>query len=147
MATSLADDRNDDGFTLLELLIVIALLGLLSVVGTVQLLEYLGRARSDTTRLQIDQLTMALDLYRVDVGRLPTTEEGLRSLLEPPAEAKGWRGPYLRKSEAIVDPWGRPFVFRRPGQSGPYEVVSYGADGQPGGTGEDIDVSNSMDRR
>lgn len=133
---------SDAGFTLLELLIVIAILGMLGVVGTIQLVGYLGSARTDTAKLQVDQLVTALDLYRIDVGRLPTTDEGLKSLLEVPAETTKWRGPYLRKAEAILDPWGRPFVYRRPGERREYDLVSLGADGRPGGTGEDTDISN-----
>jgi general secretion pathway protein G len=129
------------GFTLLELLIVIAILGLLGVVGTIQLSGYLGRARTDTTRLQIDQLVTALDLYRIDVGRLPTTDEGLRALLESPAGISQWRGPYLRKNNSIVDPWGRPFLYRQPGEDGEFDLTSLGADGKSGGVGEDADVS------
>jgi general secretion pathway protein G len=133
---------SEAGFTLLELLIVIAVLGLLAAVGALQLTEYLGRARTDTARLQIDQLGTALDLFRIDVGRLPTSEEGLDALLKPPSNAERWRGPYLKKVEAIADPWGRPFVYRRPGEHGTYDLVSYGADGKPGGAGEDLDVAN-----
>jgi general secretion pathway protein G len=130
----------DSGFTLLELLIVIAILGLLGVLGTIQLAGYLGRARSDTARLQLDQLSMALDLFRLDTGRLPNTEEGLRALLEMPSGVSGWRGPYLVKTDAVVDPWGKPFLYRRPGDRAGYDLLSYGADGRPGGSGEDIDV-------
>lgn len=137
----------DEGFTLLELLIVIAILGLLGVIGTVQLYGYLGRARSDTARLQIDQLTTALDLFRIDVGRLPTTDEGLKALLDTPSGLTTWRGPYLKKTGAIVDPWGRAFVYRQPGQGADYDLLSLGADGKPGGTGEDIDVAASDDHR
>jgi general secretion pathway protein G len=139
--------ESDDGFTLLELLIVIAILGLLGVIGTVQLYGYLGRARSDTARLQIDQLTTALDLFRIDVGRLPTIDEGLKALLDMPPGLTAWRGPYLKKTGAIVDPWGRSFIYRQPGQGGDYDLLSLGADGKPGGTGEDIDVAASDDRR
>ena len=136
----------DEGFTLIELLIVIAILGLLAALGATQLSGYLGRARSDTAQLQIDQLTTALDLFRIDVGRLPTTDEGL-NLLEAPAGASKWRGPYLKKRDAIVDPWGKPFSYRRPGERGEYDIVSFGADGRKGGTGEDLDVSNSQSTR
>jgi general secretion pathway protein G len=135
----------DAGFTLLELLIVIAILSLLAVIGTLQLSGYLGHARTDTARLQLDQLSTALDLYRVDIRRLPTNEEGLRALLEKPDGVENWRGPYLKKSQAIVDPWGRPFIYRRPGEHGEYDLSSFGADGRPGGTGEDLDVSNWQD--
>ena len=134
--------RSDSGFTLLELLIVIAILGLLGVVGTVQLVGYLGSARTDTAKLQLDQLSMALDLFRVDVGRLPTTEEGLNSLLAPPADTARWRGPYLKKAEAINDPWGKVFSYKIPGEHGEYDLISYGADGKPGGEGENLDVAN-----
>jgi general secretion pathway protein G len=140
-------DPHDAGFTLLELLIVIAILGLLAVVGTVQLVDYLGRAKTDTARLQVDQLALALDLFRIDVGRLPTSEEGLKALTAAPAGLGRWRGPYLRKIEALVDPWGTPFVYRRPGQHGEYDLVSYGADGKPGGSGEDLDVANWREQK
>ena len=127
---------------MLELLIVIAILGLLAVVGTLQLSGYLARARTDTARLQIDQLSTALDLFRIDVGRLPTTDEGLTALLEGPANAKCWRGPYLRKREAILDPWGRLFIYRQPGEGKEYDIISYGADVRPSGQGENLDISN-----
>lgn len=135
-------ERLDAGFTLLELLIVIAILGLLGVIGTIQLTGYLGNARTDTAKLQLDQLTTALDLFRVDVGRLPTTEEGLSALLIKPSDIVRWRGPYLRKAQAISDPWGRVFSYKRPGEHGEYDLVSFGADGKPGGEGEDFDVAN-----
>lgn len=137
--------RGELGFTLLELLIVIAILALLAVVGTLQLSGYLGRSRTDIARLQVDQLSTALELFRVDVKRLPTTEEGLGALLHAPPNVPGWRGPYLKKSQAIVDPWGRSFIYRRPGEHGEYDLSSYGADGHPGGSGEDEDVSNWED--
>src|SRR5262245_1970902 len=109
-ASIVAHLKADDGLTLLVLLIVIAILGMLAVLGTVQLSGYRARARADTTRLQIEQLVTALDLFRIDVGRAPSEAEGLRALVEAPAELASWRGPYLRKREAINDPWGRPFV-------------------------------------
>jgi general secretion pathway protein G len=128
--------RSDEGFTLLELLIVIAILGMLAVVGTLQLMSYLDRARTDTARLQIDQLAAALNLFRIDVGRLPTNEEGLKILVEQPQAVEGWRGPYLTKPEAIRDPWGRLFLYRQPGSHGPYDLMSYGADAQAGASGD-----------
>lgn len=133
---------SDAGFTLLELLIVMAILALLGTLGVIQLTGYLGQARTDTARLQLDQLVTALDLFRIDNGRLPTSEEGLRALIDRPAEAQRWRGPYLRKPEAIVDPWGKQFMYVRPGQHGEYDLASFGADAQPGGSGEDLDVIN-----
>src|SRR5262249_28344315 len=112
------------------------------VLGTTQLMGYLGRARTDTAKLQIDQLATALDVFRIDVGRFPTSDEGLNALLDSPPEASGWRGPYLRKRDSIQDPWGRACVYRQPGEHGAYDLVSYGADGRPGGSGEDLDVPN-----
>lgn len=132
---------SNEGFTLLELLIVIAILGLLGVLGAVQLSGYLGRAHTDTARLELDQLSTALDLFRVDVGRLPTTDEGLQALLIAPPGVDRWRGPYLKKKGAIVDPWGRVFIYQRPGKSGEYDLMSFGADGKPGGEGDDLDVA------
>lgn len=122
---------------------MIAILGLLAVVGTVQLSGYLGRARTDTAKLQIDQLETALELFRIDVGRLPTTEEGLKALLQAPVGVARWRGPYLRKSEAISDPWNRPFVYRIPGERGEYDLISYGPDGRSEGSGDNAGVSNA----
>lgn len=132
----------DRGFTLLELLIVIAILGLLGVLGTLQMMSYLGRARTDTAKLQINQIVTALNLFRVDVGRLPSNEEGTTSLVTAPQGLKNWRGPYLTKAEALMDPWGRPFIYHAPGQKAEYDLLSYGADGQPGGSDENADVSN-----
>src|SRR4030081_3025459 len=97
MNTIRIDAPPDAGFTLLELLIVIAILGMLAVLGSMQLTGYLGRARTDTAKLQIEQLTKALHVFRIDVGRFPTGNEGLIALFEAPAEATGWRGPYMRK--------------------------------------------------
>lgn len=139
--------QSSAGFTLLELLIVIAILSLLGVVGALQLGGYLGRAKADTARLQIDQLSTALDLFRIDAGRLPTNDEGLRGLLEQPNDMPQWRGPYLRKSAAINDPWGRPFLYRRPGAASEYDLISLGADGAPGGSGEDADVTSASQGR
>jgi general secretion pathway protein G len=134
--------RSEAGFTLLELLIVIAILGMLAVVGTVQMMSYLERARTDTAKLQIDQLGAALNLFRIDVGRLPTNDEGLKALVEAPAAVDGWRGPYLTKPEAIRDPWGRSFVYRQPGSHGQYDLMSYGADGPTGATGDTFEIVN-----
>jgi general secretion pathway protein G len=134
--------RPDAGFTLLELLIVIAILGLLGVVGTVQLTGYLGRAKTDTAKMQLDQLANAIELYRLDVGRPPTSEEGLNALISTTSAISGWRGPYLRKSQAIVDPWGRMFSYKFPGEHGEYDLITFGGDGRVGGQGVDADVAN-----
>jgi len=134
--------RRESGFTLLELLVVITILGLLAtVVGTVAL-NYLGRAKSDTTKLQIDQISAGLDLFRLDVGRYPTQEEGLAALVERGAVSDRWNGPYLKKRENVNDAWGRPFNYRIPGQNGDFDIYSLGADNADGGDGENKDITS-----
>ena len=128
------------GLTLLELLIVISILGLLAVLASVQLSGYFARAKHDTARLQIDELELALDLFQLDVGRYPTDQEGLQALLLEPSSAKGWRGPYLKKDAAILDPWGREFEYSQSDKARGYGLGTYGADGTPGGDGENADI-------
>ena len=128
--------------TLLEILVVMVILGLLAALGSTQLMAYLGRARTDTARLQIQELSTALDLFRIDVGRLPTSAEGIGALVQPSPSLRNWRGPYLRKTSALMDPWGRPYLLRSPGEHGEFDLLSLGADGVAGGTGEDRDVTS-----
>lgn len=125
---------------MLELLVVVAILGLLAAVAVPQVLSYLGRAKTDTAAIQIQQLSTTLDLFRLDTGRYPTEEEGLQALFEPPADADNWNGPYLQKQDMMLDPWSAPFVYRYPREHGPYDLLTLGADGQEGGEGEDQDV-------
>jgi general secretion pathway protein G len=130
------------GFTLLELLVVLVILGLLAAIAAPRVLNYLGGARTDTARIQIDQLSTTLDLYRLDTGSYPPEDVGLRALVEPPSDANGWNGPYVRKAEQIEDPWGRPFVYRHPGERGDFDLYTLGADNAEGGEGENQDVAN-----
>ena len=130
------------GFTLVELLVVLAILGMLAALVGPQVLNQLGGAKSKTAGIQIRDFEQALELYKLDVGRFPRSEEGLEALVRAPSGAKGWNGPYLKKSELPDDPWGNPFTYRYPGQNGGIDIVSLGADGQPGGQGEDADISN-----
>jgi general secretion pathway protein G len=134
------------GMTLLEILVVMVILGLLATLGSIQLMGYLGRAKSDTARLQIQELATALDLYRIDVGVLPTTEIGLRALLDQPAGVSHWRGPYLRAGGILFDPWRRAFVYKSPGEHGEYDLSSLGADGAVGGEGEKSDITSWTER-
>jgi len=129
------------GLTLLELLIVISILGLLAVLASVQLGGYLKRAKHDTAELQLNELGTALELFQLDVGRYPTTQEGLEALLVPPASASGWRGPYLKKEAAIRDPWGNVFQYSQRSEPPGYALGSFGADGAPGGDGENEDLA------
>ncbi len=128
------------GFTLVELLVVLVILGLIIGLAAPRVMQYLGGAKTDAARLQIERLASVIDLYRLDVGRLPEESDGLGALLEAPGDASGWNGPYLRKADGIIDPWGRPYLYRHPGQHGDYDLYSLGADGQEGGEGEDEDV-------
>ncbi len=129
------------GFTLIELMIVIFFLGLLAAVVAPRLMGRVGKAKQKTAQAQIQMLATALDLYHLDVGRYPTEEEGLRSLYAKPESLPAWSGPYLDKA-VPKDPWGRDYVYKCPGEHGPYDLYSLGADGQPGGEGENADITN-----
>jgi general secretion pathway protein G len=128
------------GFTLLELLVVVAILGLLAAFVGPRYFGQLGKSESGVAAAQVRSFVDALDAYRVDLGRYPTSAEGLTALVERPAGDSRWRGPYLRKAVPL-DPWGRPYLYRSPGQGGAdYDLLSYGKDGAPGGSGADADV-------
>lgn len=133
----------EQGFTLLELLIVVAILGLLMAVATPQLMRVLGGAKQDTARLHIDALGQSLDLYRLNVGSYPTTEQGLNALWEKPDGAVGWYGPYVKSKDQLNDPWGKPFAYESSGGAVGYVLKSLGSDGAPGGDGEAGDVQAS----
>jgi len=129
------------GFTLIELLVVLAILALLVGLVGPRVLGQLGGAKSKTAAVQIADLEKALELFKLDVGRFPSTEEGLDALAKKPASvAAGWNGPYL-KSAVPTDPWGRPYQYKR-NPDGSIDIVSLGADGAPGGEGENADVRN-----
>ena len=133
---------NERGFTLLELLVVLAILGLLAAFVAPQVLKYLSRAKSDSAHIQIQNIAGTLDLFRLDVGRYPTNAEGLGALVERPAGLNSWNGPYMKDSKVPNDPWGHPYVYKIPGDHGEYDLYSLGADDQPGGSGENADVTN-----
>jgi general secretion pathway protein G len=128
------------GFTLIELLVVLMILGLIAGVIGPRVVGYLGGAKSDTAKLQIEELGAALDLYKLEVGRYPSTEESLQALVQAPAGTTGWRGPYLKKKQVPKDPWGNPYRYAAPGQHGVYDIYSYGADNRQGGEDENKDV-------
>jgi general secretion pathway protein G len=128
------------GFTLIELLVVLVILGLLAGLVGPQVMKYLGGAKTDSTRLQIENMASTLDLYRLDVGRYPTTDEGLQALVEAPPGASNWNGPYLKKKQVPKDSWGNEYHYRSPGEHGPFDIYSLGADNTEGGEGENQDV-------
>jgi general secretion pathway protein G len=130
------------GFTLLELLVVIVIIGLLAAYVGPRYFAQLGKSEVTVAKAQIEAFEKSLDSYRLDVGRYPTTEEGMAALLVAPATAGAkWNGPYLKKA-VPQDPWGRPYQYRAPGSKGEYEILSTGKDGQPGGTGENADITS-----
>src|SRR4051812_13294538 len=133
--------RKAGGFTLLELLVVIVIIGLLAAYVGPKYFAQLGKSEVTIAKAQIEAFSKALDTYRLDVGRYPTTEEGLGALLTKPPSAPKWNGPYLQKA-VPADPWSHPYIYRAPGSKGDYDILSYGRDGQPGGTAEDADISN-----
>jgi len=129
----------------LELLVVVIILGLLAALVGPRLIGRVGRAKTEIAKSQIALLESALDQYRLDMGYYPSTEEGLEALISPPSDEekkRNWRGPYLKKKKIPLDPWGRPYQYRCPGEHGEYDLWSYGADGQPGGEGENADITN-----
>ena len=128
------------GFTLIELLVVLVILGLLAGLVGPRVLKYLGGAKSDTARLQIEELGAGLDLFHLEVGRYPTTEEGLSALTVKPTGIENWYGPYLKKKNIPADPWGNDYHYRFPGENGEYDLYSLGRDNADGGDGEDADV-------
>lgn len=131
--------RTLQGFTLLELLVVIVIIGLLAGYVAPRYFSQVGKSEVQVARAQVESLEKALDQYRLDVRRYPTAEEGLEALVAKPAGAANWQGPYLKKA-VPNDPWGRAYVYRVPGEKAEFEVVSYGRDGKPGGSGEDGDI-------
>ena len=130
------------GFSLIELLVVLAILGLLIGLVAPPIIRYFGRAKSDVAKVQIHELESALDLYRLDLGRYPTQSEGLKALAEKPAGLDRWQGPYLKQGTVPNDPWGHAYRYRIPGEHGEYDLYSLGADDAPGGTGENQDIVN-----
>ncbi len=132
--------RQHAGFTLLELLVVIVIIGLLAAYVGPKYFTQLGKAEVTTARAQMEAFEKTLDNYRLDIGRYPTTEEGLAALMAaPPSAGAKWNGPYLKKG-VPPDPWGNPYQYRAPGAKAEYEIMSTGKDGQPGGTGENADI-------
>ncbi len=129
------------GFTLLELLVVVAIIGLLAGYVGPRYFAQIGKSERQTAVAQIQSFEKALDQYRLDAGRYPRSEQGLKALVVRPESEPKWNGPYLQKDPPL-DPWGNAYVYRSPGEKYDFDIVSYGKDGRPGGEGEDADIRN-----
>lgn len=132
--------RTPRGFTLIELLVVLIILGLLVGIVLPNVIGQVGSSKSKAARVQIEELGAALDIFRLETGRYPTSQEGLRALVEQPGDLPNWNGPYLKKRTVPDDPWDRPYQYRSPGQHGEYDLYTLGRDGVEGGEGEEADV-------
>ena len=133
--------RKEEGFTLIELLIVMVILGLLAAMVGPRMFGKVGTSRQKAAKAQISLFETSLDTYRLDVGKYPTTEQGLMALRVKPSGVEKWDGPYLPK-DVPPDPWGKPYVYKSPGEHGDCDIIALGADGMPGGEGEDTDIAS-----
>lgn len=130
------------GFSLIELMIVLVILGLIAGIVGPQAMKYLGKGKTQSAKVQIENLSAALDMYRLEVGNYPTTSDGLKALVTAPSGARGWNGPYLKKGDVPKDPWNNDYQYKRPGSNDhPYDLYSFGADGTNGGEAEDADIT------
>lgn len=134
--------KPQQGFTLIELLVVLVILGLLASLAGPKVMNYLGGAKSDSAHLQVEEFSASLDLFKLETGRYPTTQEGLQALVQAPAGLTGWNGPYLKKKTLPKDPWGNEYIYVSPGQHGHYDLSSLGADNREGGEGENKDLTS-----
>ena len=138
----LAYRASEAGFTLIELLVVLGIIVLLATIAAPQVLRYLGKARTETARAQISAISTALELYSLDVGSFPPQQSGLQTLMQNTSGGGRWKGPYLKRADGLLDPWGRPYQYRYPGKAGQAEVFTLGRDNAPGGTDEDQDLAS-----
>jgi general secretion pathway protein G len=136
--------RADDGFTLIEMLVVLTIIGLIMGLIGPRVLGYLADSRAKAARLQIESFSSSLDLFYLDTARYPTSSEGLEALVRRPSDVTVWNGPYLKGGKVPVDPWGNPYQYHAPVEHlPPYEVLSFGSDGHEGGTGNAADISST----
>lgn len=134
------------GMTLVELLVVLVILGLLAGLVGPQVLNQLGGAKSKTAQVQVKDLEQGAELFKLDVGRFPSDQEGLNALIEKPSAAPGWNGPYLKENRIPLDPWGHPYHYQYPDSNGGLRIYSLGADNAEGGTGENADIGLSQSK-
>jgi general secretion pathway protein G len=133
-------NRTETGFTLLELLVVLGIIAMLAGIVGPQVMKHMGESKTKAAKVQIEDLAATLDMYKLDLGNYPTSEQGLQALIESPDSAKRWNGPYLSKSKVPLDPWQQEYHYVNPGTHGKFDLFSLGADGKEGGEGEDQDV-------
>jgi|SRR5437764_5785874 len=130
------------GFTLVEILVVITIIGLIMGLVGPRVLNYLTESKAKAAKIQIESFASSLDLFFLDAGRYPSSSEGLGALVQRPGNISGWNGPYLKGGNLPADPWGNAYIYRSPGQHGAYDIVSFGADGQEGGSGTAGDITS-----
>ena len=140
MSVDFKGRQSEKGFSLIELIVVLVILGLLAAVVAPRVFDKLSKSKGEIAKIQIKEIESALTLFSFDVGRYPTTSEGLDSLIRNPGNLEAWKGPYLSKSELPKDPWGKPYAYRSPGQHGEYDLLCFGPDGMEGGEGENSDI-------
>ena len=132
----------EQGFTLVEMLVVITIIALIMGLVGPRVLNFLGESKVKAAKIQVQSLASALDLYALDAGQYPSSSEGLEALMRRPGGVTTWSGPYLKGDVVPKDPWGKPYIYRSPGQHGAYDILSYGSDGQEGGTGAAADITS-----
>ena len=131
---------SESGFTLLELLVVLGIIAMLAGIVGPQVMKHMGESKTKAAKVQIEDLAATLDMYKRDVGNYPSSDEGLKALIETPDSSKRWNGPYLRKSKIPLDPWQQEYHYVSPGEHGKFDIYTFGADNKEGGEGEDQDI-------
>jgi general secretion pathway protein G len=134
--------KAQSGFTLLELLVVLGIIAMLAGIVGPQVMKHLGESKTKAAKVQVEDFSAALDMYKLDMGKYPTSEQGLQALIEAPEGSKRWNGPYLKKAKMPVDPWLNEYHYASPGTHGKFDLFTFGADDKEGGEGEDQDINN-----